>query len=186
MTILGWKYALLANSALTFIVFVCGLLMKPFEISKTDENSPEDGEERFLDENSLSEEIPKSANFFTRFCRTLSILRNPAYALFCVNNLLFFAAMTILWVHLNGYIVSSDLGDSTQAGLVYSVIGISNVAGRVFLGVFCDQKRVNPVVVYTIGNFFLALNELYASFAQTFGGNFKKLVKKWSKWSKNG
>ena len=80
--------------------------------------------------------------------------------------------MTILWVHLNGYIIKSGLGDSTEAGLIYSIIGISNVVGRIFLGVFCDLKRVNPIVIYTMGNFFLALNELYASFANTFPGNF--------------
>ena len=78
--------------------------------------------------------------------------------------------MTILWVHLNGYIIKSGLGNSTQAGLIYSIIGMSNVFGRIFLGIFCDLKRVNPIVVYTIGNFFLALNELYASFAQTYSG----------------
>ena len=78
--------------------------------------------------------------------------------------------MTILWVHLNGYIIKSGLGDSTEAGLIYSIIGISNVIGRIFLGVFCDLKRVNPIVIFTFGNFFLALNELYASFAITFPG----------------
>ena len=78
--------------------------------------------------------------------------------------------MTILWVHLNGYIIKSGLGNSTQAGLIYSIIGMSNVFGRIFLGILCDSKRVNPIVVYTIGNFFLALNELYASFAQTYSG----------------
>ena len=79
--------------------------------------------------------------------------------------------MTILWVHLNGYIIKSGLGGPTEAGLIYSTIGISNVVGRIFLGVFCDLKSVNPIVIYTVGNFFLALNELYASFANTFPGN---------------
>ena len=40
------------------------------------------------------------------------------------------------------------------------------------MGFFCDLKRVNPIVVYTMGNFFLALNELYASYAQTFRGKY--------------
>ena len=79
--------------------------------------------------------------------------------------------MTILWVHLNGYIIKSGLGGPTEAGLIYSTIAISNVVGRIFLGVFCDLKSVNPIVIYTVGNFFLALNELYASFANTFPGN---------------
>ena len=71
---------------------------------------------------------------------------------------------------LHSYIIKSGLGDSTEAGLIYSIIGISNVIGRIFLGVFCDLKRVNPIVIFTFGNFFLALNELYASFAITFPG----------------
>lgn len=102
--------------------------------------------------------------------QSFKLFQNVSFCLFCVNNLLFFAAMTILWVHLNGYIIKNNFGDSSEAGLVYSVIGISNVVGRIFLGIFCDHDKVNPIVVYAFGNFLLALNELYASFAQSFGG----------------
>ena len=109
-------------------------------------------------------------NVFAKIYQSTRIFKSVPFTLFCINNLLFFASMTILWVHLNGYIIKSGLGNSTQAGLIYSIIGMSNVFGRIFLGIFCDLKRVNPIVVYTIGNFFLALNELYASFAKTYSG----------------
>merc|ERR1719510_166477 len=101
------------------------------------------------------------------------IFRNVSFSLFCVNNFLFFGALTILWVYLNGYIIKSNLGGSSEAGLIYSMIGISNVVGRLFLGIFCDHKRVNPVVIFTMGNFFLAMNELYAVF---FEHNFKGML----------
>ena len=78
--------------------------------------------------------------------------------------------MTILWVYLNGYIINGGLGDQSEAGMIYSAIGISNVVGRIFLGVLCDHDRVNPVVVYTMGNFFLALNQFYFNFAQNLTG----------------
>ena len=103
------------------------------------------------------------------------IFKNVSYSLFCVNNFLFFASLTILWVHLNGYIIKKGLGKPSEAGLIYSIIGISNIVGRVFLGIFCDQKRVDPIVLYAVGNFFLALNEFYASFAQTYKGKLKAL-----------
>ena len=60
------------------------------------------------------------------------------------------------------------LGGQSEAGMIYSAIGISNVIGRIFVGILCDHKRVSPVVVFTIGNFFLALNQFYCNFAQTF------------------
>ena len=50
--------------------------------------------------------------------------------------------------------------------------------GRVFVGILCDHKRVSPVVVYTVGNFFLALNQFYSNFAQTFPGKLIGLVKR--------
>ena len=101
---------------------------------------------------------------------SLRIFKNVPFSLFCVNNILFFASMTILWVYLNGYIINGGLGDQSEAGMIYSAIGISNVVGRIFLGVLCDHDRVNPVVVYTMGNFFLALNQFYFNFAQNLTG----------------
>ena len=106
---------------------------------------------------------------------SLKIFKNVSYSLFCVNNFLFFSSLTVLWVYLNGYIIKKGLGNSSEAGSIYSVIGIGNIFGRVFLGVFCDQKRVDPIVIYTIGNFFLALNEFYASFAQNYRGKHRIL-----------
>ena len=114
----------------------------------------------------------ENLSVFTKMYHSTRIFKSVSFSLFCINNLLFFSALTILWVHLNGYIIKSGLGNSSEAGCIYSIIGISNVIGRIFLGLFCDLKRVNPIVVYTMGNFFLALNELYASYAQTFRGNF--------------
>ena len=70
------------------------------------------------------------------------------------------------------------LGGQSEAGMIYSAIGISNVIGRIFVGILCDHKRVSPVVVFTIGNFFLALNQFYCNFAQTFQGKCNIIIKK--------
>ena len=68
------------------------------------------------------------------------------------------------------------LGGQSEAGMIYSAIGISNVIGRIFVGILCDHKRVSPVVVFTIGNFFLALNQFYCNFAQTFQGKCNIII----------
>ena len=78
------------------------------------------------------------------------------------------------------YFYTYSLGGQSEAGMIYSAIGISNVIGRIFVGILCDHKRVSPVVVFTVGNFFLALNQFYCNFAQTFQGKcdiFKKKKK---------
>ena len=112
------------------------------------------------------EEVTKEADtgVLSQMLHSTWMFRNVSFSLFCVNNFLFFGALSILWVNLNGYIIKSQLGDAADAGFIYSVIGISNVVGRLLLGVFVDHRRVNPVVVFTTGNFFLALNEMYAAF----------------------
>lgn len=151
--------------------------MKPFEstekVTESFDAVCQDDESICINE-AVSNEKESLAK---QFLNSLKLFQNVSFCLFCVNNLLFFAAMTILWVHLNGYIIKNNFGDSAEAGLVYSVIGISNVFGRIFLGLFCDHDKVNPIVVYAFGNFLLALNELYASFAQSFGGTFSFLFR---------
>ena len=97
-----------------------------------------------------------------------------------LKNVVYHGLMSKPNFFLHSYIIKSGLGDSTEAGLIYSIIGISNVIGRIFLGVFCDLKRVNPIVIFTFGNFFLALNELYASFAITFPGTLILFFKSYS------
>jgi len=170
ITQLGWRYALLANCGITLFLFICGFLLKPIEVN-TEEF--EDGISIYTDNSEVasstleSVENLKNVSLLDQLCDSLRLFQNVSFSLFCINNVLFFGALTILWVHLNGYILKSGYS-SSEAGWIYSIIGISNVCGRVFLGVLCDHKRVNPVVIFTIGNFFLALNELYASYAQSY------------------
>ena len=174
ITQLGWRYALLANCGITLFLFICGFLLKPIEVN-TEEF--EDGISIYTDNSEVasstleSVENLKNVSLLDQLCDSLRLFQNVSFSLFCINNVLFFGALTILWVHLNGYILKSGYS-SSEAGWIYSIIGISNVCGRVFLGVLCDHKRVNPVVIFTIGNFFLALNELYASYAQSYQGKF--------------
>ena len=135
-----------------------------------DEEDLEDGMSIYTESESSNLEIAKNYSLLDQLCDSLRLFQNISFSLFCINNVLFFGALTILWVHLNGYILKSGYTNN-EAGWIYSIIGISNVCGRVFLGLLCDHKRVNPVVIFTMGNFFLALNELYASYAQSYQGN---------------
>jgi len=166
----------LANCGITLFLFICGFLLKPIEVN-TEEL--EDGLSIYSSDNSevasstleSCNDNLKNVSLLDQLFDSLRLFQNVSFSLFCINNVLFFGALTILWVHLNGYILKSGYS-SSEAGWIYSIIGISNVCGRVFLGILCDHKRVNPVVIFTIGNFFLALNELYASHAQSYQGIF--------------
>ena len=101
---------------------------------------------------------------------SFKIFNNISFLLFFLNNFIFFGCLTILWIYINGYIINEGLGNQSEARLIYSAIGISNLIGRLFLGILCDHKRVCPVVLYTAFNFILALNQFYFNFAGTFTG----------------
>ena len=177
----GWRYALLANCSITACLFLCGALMCPLEsfnqqvesFSQVCQTDFEDGltfieDDQMTNSSCCTEEFRMDSNF----SNSIKVFKNAPFVLFCINNILFFGAMTILWVYLNGYIINGGLGGQSEAGMIYSIIGISNVIGRIFFGILCDHKRVCPVVVYTVGNFFLALNQFYSNYAQTFPGKF--------------
>ena len=128
ITQLGWRYALLANCGITLFLFICGFLLKPIEISPEEF---EDGISIYTDNSEVasstmeSNENLKNVSLLDQLFYSLRLFQNVSFSLFCINNVLYFGALTILWVHLNGYILKSGY-TSSEAGWIYSIIGISN------------------------------------------------------------
>ncbi len=113
-------------------------------------------------------------SLFKTMVSSLEIFKVPNYVLFCVNNLLFFSALTITWVHMNSYIVAAGLGNASDANLVFCVIGASNTLGRILLGLLVSHDNVTASVVFTFGNFLLGLTQFYTPFADTYESESKK------------
>ena len=119
---------MLANCSITAFLFLCGLLMCPLESFNEEEESfdsqvcqtdlfEEDGLtfignhdnhqsqslSYYSGSSSINEEFGTAKSDFKNSFR---LLKNVSFVLFCLNNFLFFAAMTILWVFLNGYVIN--------------------------------------------------------------------------------
>ena len=115
----GWRYALLANCSITAFLFLCGLLMCPLESFNEEEtfssqvcqttDFEEDGLTFIGNSNQSQSSIYAGTEKFgtkSDFKNSFKLLKNVSFVLFCLNNFLFFGAMTILWVFLNGYVIN--------------------------------------------------------------------------------
>jgi hypothetical protein len=193
---------MLANVSVSLFLFVCGCLMRPLAavpcqgslLKKSSEDQVLTPESDKLNKSSsyilTAEEVVEANyeinqdaaqadedNLFITMIKSMKMFKVLNFSLLCLNNVLFMGALTIIWVHMHGHIIHAGLGDESDAGWVYCVIGVSNVLGRIFLGLICVNKNVSTTVLYTFGNFFLALTLLFTPFAQTFYGKPKKHTK---------
>ena len=179
MDYFGWRYALVANCSLTIFIFLCGCFMCPLNSFSQQDLSFSQVEQNNFEENLNFIENDQTDHVIccieklkidSTLLNSFKIFNNISFLLFCLNNFIFFGCLTILWIYINGYIINEGLGNQSDARLIYSAIGISNLIGRLFLGILCDHKRVCPVVLFTTFNFILALNQFYFNFARTFTG----------------
>ena len=82
----------------------------------------------------------------------LHVFHSTSYILLCLNNVLIMFGIGIIYVHLAAY--TMGLGFSgEQAAVLYSTIGISNIAGRIGFGLFAHAPCVSAVSLYTVSHF---------------------------------
>ncbi len=78
-----------------------------------------------------------------------NILRSPALLISFVNAFLFYGGLSIVFTHTVAYGIY--LGHSHDLAIVLmSLIGLSNIFGRLFLGCVGQLRRVNIIFLYFI------------------------------------
>ena len=78
------------------------------QVCQTNTDFEEDGLTFIGNNQSQSSIYAGTEKFGTKsdFKNSFKLLKNVSFVLFCLNNFLFFGAMTILWVFLNGYVIN--------------------------------------------------------------------------------
>lgn len=194
---LDWRGAMLANVGLTLLLCCCGLLMTPFQqdepssssremLSTAENNDDDEEEEELVVEFNVDQEIEEETlknldkkedekqddddddNLLVKMWKSKEMFSVMPYTMFCLNNVVVFFSLTIVWVHMNGHIKDAGLGSEGDAARIYCVIGVSNAIGRVLLGFLCQHPKVPSPLVYTICIYLLAITQVSIPFAASY------------------
>ena len=79
----------------------------------------------------------------------LSVFKKGGYLLLCVNNVLICSGLSVVYVHLAAFAEASGISDDNSAMLL-SVIGISNLVGRLLIGGVSSHPRLNVFLTYSV------------------------------------
>ena len=94
-----------------------------------------------------------------------------SFAVLCVNNFLFLLGSNIVMIHVASYTEEEGLLSRTKSALLLSFIGLSNIFGRIFLGVLCSYDHFPSLVVYFACCFLSGLAVLGIAFKNTVTGD---------------
>ncbi|XP_037090533.1 monocarboxylate transporter 14-like [Pollicipes pollicipes] len=132
MEVYTWRMVLLIIASIVLgTLTVCGALMKPIE--KRNASAFQKGYLIELKEN-------------------LGIMKSVPFLTLCSNNFLYCFGLVIVYVHLGALAISSGLFSETNSGLIFSIVGVSNLVGRVLHGVVCHFPRMTTILVYMVSS----------------------------------
>lgn len=134
----SWRGALLICGGLTLNICAFAIALSP--------KSP------VTKENPLKiEEEAKMKTFDIKtFSEHFKVFLIPQFGLLIANNILYCFALIIVYIHISAYVkVMYSLSDSACAMFV-SIIGVSNLIGRVALGFISHLPSVTSLCVYKV------------------------------------
>ena len=163
----GWRGALMLQGGLVLQICVFGALMRPLPmlVPQSNMTSHDDMARGTQSENekvvTISETEAKTVTW------NLTIFKNNNYLMLLVNNFLFCIGMSIVYVHLGAYANTRGYSDD-QAAILFSVVGVSNLVGRIAFGLFA--MRVSATILYLVGHVAAGLVTLLVPFVTSYGG----------------
>ncbi|XP_043229784.1 monocarboxylate transporter 13-like [Amphibalanus amphitrite] len=130
MEVHSWRVVLLIIASIVFsCLTVCGALMRP--------HGPPDR---------------TTVGYLAELRENIGIMKSVPFVTLCFNNLLYCFGLVIVYVHLGGLALSSGLFSKANSGLIFSIVGVSNLVGRVLHGVVCHFPRMTTILVYMISS----------------------------------
>lgn len=87
-----------------------------------------------------------SQDYLSKFCYNFSFLS------LTFNNFFYLGGINIVMVHIVSYLVRSDIMGPESAPWMVSIIGISNLLGRVGLGLLCHFPKIKSGTTYLVCN----------------------------------
>ncbi|ESO83823.1 hypothetical protein LOTGIDRAFT_197032 [Lottia gigantea] len=138
----SWRGSLLIVGGMCLNLCACGALIRPISRVKRISNTT------YLD---------------------TSIFKKATYWSVCANSFLICFGMSVTYIHLTAFAKDSgiNLEDST---LLVSGIGVSNLVGRLILGILGQHPKINLVLLYMFSFAIAGVSVFISPFWKTFAG----------------
>ncbi|KAK6195144.1 hypothetical protein SNE40_000628 [Patella caerulea] len=137
-----WRGSFLIIGGLCLNLCVCGALIRPIRSLRK----------------------LKSRNSFD-----VSIFKKATYWSVCANSFLICFGMSVTYIHLTAFAKDSGI-NLEESTLLISSIGVSNLIGRLILGVLGQHPRVNLVLLYMSSFVIAGISVFISPFWKTFVG----------------
>ncbi|CAH1783472.1 unnamed protein product, partial [Owenia fusiformis] len=132
----GWRGALTILSAIGLNICACGAFMRPFKNNST---------LKIERESSMTKE-EKLFNF--------AIFKSLDFDILCYNNVAICFGISVVYSHLSEYSLLMGIGGN-ESFMLFSVVGITNLAGRFIFGAIGHHPLTDEVLLY-ICTFFIS------------------------------
>ena len=128
------------NSAMDMMVMIRSLQNIPVVNEELDDNKMGHSKVRKLS-NGLIRKLKNSID--------LSLLKNAVFIFFSISNFLTSLGFNTPFIYINDQALKLGI-EPTKADILLSTIGISNMVGRIFLGIVSNLKGVNRLYLYSV------------------------------------
>ncbi|KAF0303130.1 Monocarboxylate transporter 13 [Amphibalanus amphitrite] len=91
----------------------------------------------------------KNGGYFTELRGCLGVMRTPPLLVFSLNHFLFCFGQAIVYVHLGAFAERTGVLSRSGTATLFSIIGVSNLVGRIAHGVICHFPRMATILVFT-------------------------------------
>ena len=139
----AWRGALIMCAGLNLHVIILAMLI-PQDAAKCEPESSSATDKTVIRDKSSSSNTSK-----WRHTLHLHIFQNSIYLTLCLNCLLFNFGMSVVYTHISAYAHSLKLGQNV-ADILISLLGLTNLIGRIGLGVIGQFDFVNVPVLFLI------------------------------------
>ena len=132
----GWRGALFITSALTLHTCAVGGLIRPL---------PSQPAKKDVSTNLKDEDALKPRQKFLR----LKMLRKYDYWVLQLNCLLFCFGLSVVFTHISAFAASALRYPPENCNILISVMGLSNLVGRIALGALLSVSFINAHVLFS-------------------------------------
>ena len=150
----GWRGATLITAGMVLQLCVLGAFLNKPTLSSLQHSGQ-------LQESTREPEDSSAFN--------LKVFQNISYVSFCIHNLLYWFAHSVVSIHLPTYAYSLGLSNQ-KVGLLISVTGLTGFIGKFPVGFVTLHQCASPIRVYTLGLILCCLVTIMLPLATSYAG----------------
>ncbi len=129
----GWRGSLLLLGGISFHLVLIGALLRPFNAKPEDIN----------ENDAVIEKKPGNVS-------NIHILKNTNFLVLCIHTTIISFGISVIYVHLSAYAASIEFSEN-QGTFLFSILGVSNLMGRLMYGGLNQLPYFTPSCLHLWG-----------------------------------